>query len=122
MWQVTEKERAVFYEVTKDVDLAECKLNSGLSVKSAIKKDRLGYDDVEAIYKALPSKEIEFHKFVNALRPAPPPPKVVDPEYTARIERLRREQENREYSEMVKSVDPTRRYGQPNLMENFGQV
>ncbi|KAH7698978.1 Protein F09E5.11 [Aphelenchoides avenae] len=104
MWQVTEKERAVFYEVTKDIDLAECKLQSGLSVKSAIKKDRLGYDDVEAIYKALPSKEIEFHKFVNALRPAPPPPK-----------------ENREYSEMVKSVDPTRRYGQPNLMENFGQ-
>ena len=37
MWQVTEKERAVFYEVTKDVDLAECKLKSGLSVKSAIK-------------------------------------------------------------------------------------
>lgn len=62
----------------------------------------------ERVHELLSESEIVLPKYE-------PPPR--NPELEARIQRLRFEQENREYKEMVKSVDPTRCKGVGDLSD-----
>ncbi|KAI1733300.1 endoplasmic reticulum-based factor for assembly of v-ATPase domain-containing protein [Ditylenchus destructor] len=109
--------------------------NEEITVKKALKLQQLSCDQVEALYKCLPPN-IEFYKFVDSLVPLSPeeirrlsPSSSAEQEenekkkvaYRARIQKLRTQQENKEYMEMTKSIDPNRQYGHTNLMENFGQ-
>jgi len=149
MWRVTEANRHILGDVfvasqgdegsSEDLMQREIKLKGkkqSFTIKELISRDRLSCDEVDAMQKSLP-KEVEFHKFVDSLQPhfisvlpssedrntfAPPmDPTKAKEAYRQRIERLRREQENREYQAMTQSIDPSQRYGRANLMENFGK-
>jgi len=84
---------------------------------------------LDAIAKNLPER-VEFSKFVDSLQPHfiplfgedfPEPPSELDKiEHLARLERLKLEQENREYAEMTKAIDVNQR--SEGMMEGFGKV
>lgn len=69
-------------------------------------------------------KDANFYEFAQQLRLKPrsyegPAPTA---EFLALTERLRQEQAQNEYNEMVTSVDSTQNYGNVNLMQDFGKV
>ncbi|EFO26480.1 hypothetical protein LOAG_01996 [Loa loa] len=78
-------------------------------------------DEMMSILKPL-SRKFPIYRFVERIKPhVPVIERKVNPEYEARVERLRREQEDREYREMVRSVDPNQIYGHENLLHGFGE-
>ncbi|KAI1714523.1 endoplasmic reticulum-based factor for assembly of v-ATPase domain-containing protein [Ditylenchus destructor] len=147
MWKLSSRESKIFEKILNDgipeeaarkkVLRTKFALNSNeeITVKNALKLQQLSCDQVEALYKCLPPN-IEFYKFVDSLVPLSPEEiRRLSPSssaeqgenekkkaaYRARIQKLRTQQENKEYMEMTKSIDPNRKYGHTNLMENFGQ-
>uniref|UniRef100_A0A0R3RW67 Transmembrane protein 199 n=1 Tax=Elaeophora elaphi TaxID=1147741 RepID=A0A0R3RW67_9BILA len=80
--------------------------------------------DCDEMMPILDSLSMKFpvYKFIEKMKPhVPVIEKKVNPEYEARLERLRREQEDREYREMTRSVDPNQIYGRENLLHGFGE-
>jgi len=147
MWRVTTREadilKAVLDEsgessqdlLQKKVVLKQSGDSISRSIEELLKGDRISCDEVEAIYACLPST-IEFYKFVDSLVPLSieetqrfasksagneEQEAVQKARYRARLQKLRDDQENREYMEMTKSIDPQRKYGKVDHMEDFGK-
>uniref|UniRef100_A0A914D9Z8 Uncharacterized protein n=1 Tax=Acrobeloides nanus TaxID=290746 RepID=A0A914D9Z8_9BILA len=121
MFQITENERKIFdFIISGRENLKTTIVRDGLTVEKFLKKDCLTSEEIQAIYKVLP-QDVEFYKFVNILHLAKFSTSKPGPseDYKARIERLKAEQANREYKEMVKSVDMTQKF---DLNTGFGQV
>ncbi|CAK5118529.1 unnamed protein product [Meloidogyne enterolobii] len=131
MWRLTEEERKIFRKIIPTdfptdqtrIYFDETKTN-GSSIYELINRDGISSSEVEAIYKALPS-DTEFYKFVDYLKPQQfPQPELTEEqkeakrEYKERIERLRNQQANMEYNNMIRSIDQTR---SNSLLQNFGQ-
>uniref|UniRef100_A0A915PMK0 Uncharacterized protein n=1 Tax=Setaria digitata TaxID=48799 RepID=A0A915PMK0_9BILA len=118
------------WKVSKDgFELLRSWLDASNDVKLKKRADRLmkqelmvfDYDEVMSILIPL-SEKYPIYKFIDQLTPyVPVAEKKVNPEYEARLERLRRQQEDREYREMTRSVDPNQIYGRENLLYGFSE-
>ncbi|KAL3073156.1 hypothetical protein niasHT_035432 [Heterodera trifolii] len=130
MWALTDRERAILRKViptelsTHLVSLPSS--NKSESIEEICKRNRLSAADVSAIYDSLPP-EIEFFRFVEALRPCSPNETAEEKEeeqreakriFNERLEQLRERQEALKYAEMTKSVDVSRNR---SLMQDFGK-
>uniref|UniRef100_A0A1I8BMD4 Transmembrane protein 199 n=1 Tax=Meloidogyne hapla TaxID=6305 RepID=A0A1I8BMD4_MELHA len=132
MWKLTEEERKIYRKIIPtDFPTEQTRIHSdktianGLSVDELINRDRISSSEVEEIYKVLPS-DTEFYKFVDSLKPhqqfsepaLTEEQKEAKREYKERIQRLKNQQANLEYNNMIRSIDQTR--SNP-LLQNFGQ-
>uniref|UniRef100_A0A914LA60 Uncharacterized protein n=1 Tax=Meloidogyne incognita TaxID=6306 RepID=A0A914LA60_MELIC len=131
MWRLTEEERKIFRKIIPtDFPTDQTRIyfdettTNVSSIDELINRDGISSSEVEAIYKALPS-DTEFYKFVGSLKPQKfPQPELTEEqkeakrEYKERIERLRNQQANMEYNNMIRSIDQTR---SNSLLQNFGQ-
>uniref|UniRef100_A0A915P9I5 Uncharacterized protein n=1 Tax=Meloidogyne floridensis TaxID=298350 RepID=A0A915P9I5_9BILA len=131
MWRLTEEERKIFRKIIPtDFPTDQTRIyfdettTNVSSIDELINRDGISSSEVEAIYKALPD-DTEFYKFVGSLKPRQfSEPELTEEqkeakrEYKERIERLRNQQANMEYNNMIRSIDQTR---SNSLLQNFGQ-
>ncbi|KHJ78543.1 hypothetical protein OESDEN_21835, partial [Oesophagostomum dentatum] len=83
-------------------------------------KKFLKMDDINAVKDALPS-DAPVAAFYLKLTPYREVSTYkASPEFRAKTEELRKQQENMAYKKIIQSVDPNQKYGKVNLVENFG--
>ncbi|RCN29465.1 hypothetical protein ANCCAN_24780 [Ancylostoma caninum] len=83
-------------------------------------KKYLNMEDIKAVKEALPADAPVF-VFYNKLTPYREDTTYkASPEFRAKTEQLRKQQENMAYKKIVQSVDASQKYGKVNLVENFG--
>ncbi|EYB94894.1 hypothetical protein Y032_0166g76 [Ancylostoma ceylanicum] len=114
-WIVTEDDRKRLKA------LEEYAKGSGKEVlrKMAAKKF-INMKDIEAVKEALPADAPVF-VFYSKLTPYREDTTYkASPEFRAKTEQLRKQQENMAYKKIVQSVDASQKYGKVNLVENFG--
>ncbi|VDK78482.1 unnamed protein product [Litomosoides sigmodontis] len=119
MWEISEEGVGLLQDWLNTLGDESMKVRSDRLLKKGMMV--FDCDEMLSILKPLSSK-FPVYKFIERIRPRVPViEKEVNPEYEARLERLRREQENREYREMTRSVDPNQIYGRGNLLHGFGE-
>ncbi|CAG9535144.1 unnamed protein product [Cercopithifilaria johnstoni] len=119
MWEVSEEGLGLLQGWLDELGDESIKVRSDRLVKQEMMI--FDCDEMMTILKPL-SKKFPIYKFIERIKPhVPVIGKRVNPEYEARLERLRREQEDREYRKMTRSVDPNQIYGRENLLYGFGE-
>ncbi|VDO26501.1 unnamed protein product [Brugia timori] len=120
MWAVSKDGIELLHDWLDEVGDTDMKVRSNRLVKQGMMI--FDCDEMMPILKSL-SKKFPVYKFVGKIKPhVPVIEKKVDPEYEARLEKLRREEEDREYRKMTRSVDPNQIYGRENLLHGFAEV
>ncbi|KAI6237764.1 ATPase, vacuolar ER assembly factor, Vma12 family-containing protein [Aphelenchoides besseyi] len=119
MWLVDEKDRERLRTICGD-----CKEKVKAEINEIIKKDQIETSEIEKIANLLP-QTAPFHMFADRLRVAPRTSVAEESKQTADwralTQRLRLQQETRDYNRMVSSVDAQQQYGNTNLMQDFGK-
>ncbi|VIO88626.1 Uncharacterized protein BM_BM3225 [Brugia malayi] len=119
MWAVSKDGIELLHDWLDEVGDTDMKVRSNRLVKQGMMI--FDCDEMMPILKSL-SKKFPVYKFVGKIKPhVPVIEKKVDPEYEARLEKLRREEEDREYRKMTRSVDPNQIYGRENLLHGFAE-
>lgn len=91
--------------------------------ETILRQDTVIFDhhELETVLKSL-SEKFPIYQFIDRIMPyVPEIAKEVNPEYEARLERLRRQQEEREYNEMIRSIYPNRPYSSENMFSGFAK-
>ncbi|KAM3728627.1 Transmembrane protein [Dirofilaria immitis] len=119
MWEVSKEGVDLLQDWLNELNDKEMKIRSNRLVRH--EKMIFDCDEMMSILKPL-SNKFPIYKFIERIKPyVPVIEKKVNAEYEARLARLRREQENRKYREMTRSVDPNQIYGRENLLHGFGE-
>uniref|UniRef100_A0A915B8L1 Transmembrane protein 199 n=1 Tax=Parascaris univalens TaxID=6257 RepID=A0A915B8L1_PARUN len=119
MWEVTDENRRLLSSWAASCDDPKRHLLADSIVKNS--SPAVDFDEVNRVLREF-SADYPIYQFVDGLRPfRPKSEEKRDPAYEARIERLKREQEDRIYKQMTRSVDPNQQYGRVNLMQNFAE-
>uniref|UniRef100_A0A915B8W4 Transmembrane protein 199 n=1 Tax=Parascaris univalens TaxID=6257 RepID=A0A915B8W4_PARUN len=120
MWEVTDENRRLLSSWAASCDDPKRHLLADSIVKNS--SPAVDFDEVNRVLREF-SADYPIYQFVDGLRPfRPKSEEKRDPAYEARIERLKREQEDRIYKQMTRSVDPNQQYGRVNLMQNFAEL
>ncbi|KAL3989501.1 Endoplasmic reticulum-based factor for assembly of V-ATPase family protein [Acanthocheilonema viteae] len=119
MWEVSKEGAELLQDWLNELGDESMKAQNNRLVKEEMMI--FEYDEMMSILNRL-SKKFPIYKFIERIKPhVPVIEKKVNPEYEARLERLRQEQEDREYRKMTRSVDPNQIYGRENLLHGFGE-
>ncbi|KHN86910.1 Transmembrane protein [Toxocara canis] len=118
MWEVTEENRELLRSWASACTNPErCSLADALVKKSPPVVD---FEEVNEVLQHF-SAEYPVYQFIERLHPVRvKPEKKRDRAYEARIQKLKKQQEDGMYKEMVRSIDPNQQYGRVSLMHNFG--
>ncbi|TMS36682.1 hypothetical protein L596_003784 [Steinernema carpocapsae] len=121
MWTLREQDYAFVEQLCDCFDASTLKLSSGKLLIEALKDQPITQRILEECRTIIPA-EMPFFMAVEKLCPYKAPEAATDnTEYKKRIEALKLLQEERDYMQMTKTIDPSQKYGRDNLMENFGQ-
>ncbi|VDM43965.1 unnamed protein product [Toxocara canis] len=128
MWEVTEENRELLRSWASACTNPErCSLADALVKVLFVHSTFYGKSppvvDFEEVNEVLQhfSAEYPVYQFIERLHPVRvKPEKKRDRAYEARIQKLKKQQEDRMYKEMVRSIDPNQQYGRVSLMHNFG--
>uniref|UniRef100_A0A1I7Z0M3 Endoplasmic reticulum-based factor for assembly of v-atpase n=1 Tax=Steinernema glaseri TaxID=37863 RepID=A0A1I7Z0M3_9BILA len=120
MWILHERHHTLLHLLFERYDVSSAKTKDGELVVELLKKE-ISQEDLGNCKRCLPlnfpffmiTERLEIYK--------PPVEKKDNPEYRRRLERLRVEQQAREYKLMTKTIDAGQKYGRDTTMENFGQ-
>uniref|UniRef100_A0A1I8A4L0 Endoplasmic reticulum-based factor for assembly of v-atpase n=1 Tax=Steinernema glaseri TaxID=37863 RepID=A0A1I8A4L0_9BILA len=120
MWFLHKRHHALLHLLFERYDASTTKTKDGELVVELLKKE-ICQKDLENCKRCL-SSNFPFFMIAERLEVYKPPVEKKDnPEYRRRLDRLRVEQQEREYKLMTKMIDPGQKYGRDTIMENFGQ-
>ncbi|KAK0415396.1 hypothetical protein QR680_011924 [Steinernema hermaphroditum] len=121
MWCLHERHHSFIDLLFRRYDALTSKTQNGEPVVGLLKGDKVNQKMLEDYQNAVPP-HLPFFMIVERLDVYKSPVvKKDNTEYQKRLQKLREEQQEKEYKQMTMTVDTGQRYGRENLMENFGQ-
>uniref|UniRef100_A0A0N5AII8 Transmembrane protein 199 n=1 Tax=Syphacia muris TaxID=451379 RepID=A0A0N5AII8_9BILA len=117
MWEISDDCKTMLADWSADSTSPEMKrtVDRWLKIKPLV----LSSDEVLSVLRPLADK-VPIYLLIERLKlHKPEVKKTVNPEYQKHIQQLKWDQENREYESMIRSIDPTQKFGGGNM--NFGE-